>query len=93
MIENPNVRVEVIAIFTHNVPMSQCGTKIYKVKWNGREHRVITFGLHHIEKRGNILHHIFSVCTPTVNFKLSLNTKTLVWKLEGVSDAAKYLSS
>lgn len=93
MTDNPNVRVDVIAVFTHEAPTSQCGTKIYKVKWNGREYKVIQFGLHHMEKRGKILHHIFSVCTATVNFKLSLNSKTLVWKLEGVSDAARYLSS
>jgi hypothetical protein len=93
MTDNPNTRVDVIAIFTHEAPSFQSGTKIFKVRWNNRDYKVTEFGLHHLESRGKILHHIFSVCTATVNFKLSLNSKTLVWRLEGVSDAARYLSS
>ncbi len=93
MLRTLNERVDVIARFTRESPQSQNNTDIYKVRWEEREYKVVEFGLHHLEKRGKILFHIFSVCTDTLNFKLSLNTKTLVWKLEGVSDATRFQSS
>ena len=87
-----NERVDVIARFTAFTPQRQSNTDIYKIRWQNREYKVVKFGLHHLETRGKILFHIFSICTPTLNFKLSLNTKTLVWKLEGVSDATRFQS-
>lgn len=93
MVNSPNERVDVIVRFTHSIPQRQSNADIYKIRWGEKEYKVVQFGLHHLEKRGKILFHIFSVCTTTLNFKLSFNTKTLVWRLEGVSDATRYQSS
>lgn len=62
--------------------------KVYPkwVVWNGRLYAVVKVGLHHKERIGRTLYHIFSVATKTVFFRLVLDTETLHWKLEEVSD-------
>ncbi len=92
MLQKLDERVDVIAIFTKEAPMRQSGTKIYRVRWKSREYNVTSFGLHHLERRGSIIHHVFSVSTKTLKFTLVFNSKTLVWMLEEVSDATPYLS-
>jgi len=56
------------------------------VVWNGRFYPIIKVGLHHSYKKGRVLFHVFSVASKTLFFRLILNTETLHWKLEEISD-------
>lgn len=62
--------------------------KVYPkwVSWNGRLYPVLKIGLHHTFRKGRNLYHVFSVATKTLFFRLVLNTETLHWSLEEVSD-------
>jgi hypothetical protein len=54
--------------------------------WDGRLYPVIKVGLHHTFRQGRVLYHVFSVVSRTLFFRLVLNTETLHWKLEEISD-------
>ena len=56
------------------------------IVWNGRVYRVLKVGLHHTFREGRILYHVFSVSTPSLFMKLILNSESLHWVLEEVSD-------
>lgn len=56
------------------------------VVWNGRTHVITKIGLHHAFRNGRTLYHVFSVESPSLFFKLVLNTDTLHWTLEQISD-------
>ncbi len=57
-----------------------------KVKWQGRVYTITKLGFHHTMRVGRVLHHIFSVATDTLFFRLNLDTETLFWTLEELSD-------
>jgi hypothetical protein len=82
MQEVVNQAVDVIALFDHQghrlVPL--------KLKWQGRYYHPIILGLHHTVRVGRTLHHIFSVSDDTLCFRLNLNTDSLAWTLEEISD-------
>lgn len=82
MIEKINEKVDVITIY------KRLGAKVvpYKVRWNGRDHLITKIGYHHKIKVGRIFHHIFSVCSDTLAFRLRFDTETMYWTLEEVSD-------
>jgi hypothetical protein len=50
-------------------------------EWRGRRYRTNKVGLHHTERIGRTLYHIFSVTDGTSFFKLKFDTETLNWKL------------
>lgn len=82
MTQKINEPVSVSFIFNHN-------TKIVKpqtVLWNNFPYKILKVGLHHSYRRGETLFHIFSVISDTLFFRLTLNTDTLSWNLEEVSD-------
>lgn len=56
------------------------------VLWNGRVYKITKVGLHHTFREGRVLFHIFSVVTDTLFFRLKLNSETLGWQLEEISD-------
>jgi hypothetical protein len=56
------------------------------VVWERRVHRVEKVGLHHTFRQGRTLYHVFSVATATLFLRLVLNTDTLHWRLEEISD-------
>lgn len=56
------------------------------VIWKNRLYAVTKLGLHHTYREGRTLYHVFSVATPTLFFRLVLNTESLHWKLEEISD-------
>jgi len=56
------------------------------VRWDGREYDITKVGLHHTFRSGRTLYHVFSVVGHTAFFRLVLNTDTLHWRLEEVSD-------
>ena len=56
------------------------------VVWNGKLYPISKVGLHHTYREGRVLYHVFSVVSKTLFFRLVLNTETLHWRLEEVSD-------
>jgi hypothetical protein len=42
--------------------------------------------LHHTFRSGRTLFHVFSVASKSLFFRLVLNTDTLFWRLEEISD-------
>ena len=57
-----------------------------KIKWQGTIHDVEKIGFHHTVREGRSLHHIFSVIASSLFFRLNLDTETLHWTVEEVSD-------
>lgn len=57
-----------------------------KLFWEGREYRVTKVGLHHTYRVGRTLHHIYSVQTERLFFRLNLDTDTLFWRVEQIAD-------
>lgn len=56
------------------------------VIWNGRAYSIVKIGLHHTYRQGRTLFHVFSVASETLFFRLVLDTETLHWRLEEISD-------
>ncbi len=56
------------------------------IKWKNQLYLIQKVGLHYTLYRGTTLIHMFSVCDGTHYFLLSLDTKTLHWKLEEIAD-------
>jgi len=54
--------------------------------WNGRVYFVEKVGLHHTYRQGRVLYHVFSLAGKSMFFRLVLNSETLHWRLEEVSD-------
>lgn len=88
MLEKLNERVDVITIYKK----MGATVKPYKIRWNGREYKITKIGYHHKVQRGKIFHHIFSVCSDELFFRLNFDTETMFWTVEEVSDAASYQS-
>lgn len=61
-------------------------TSLKWVVWAGRLHPVIKVGFHHTYKKGRTLFHVFSVESKTLFFRLELNTESLHWRVEEISD-------
>lgn len=57
------------------------------VIWKGRSHSITQIGLHHHFCEGKTLYHIFSCVSDTIFLRLRLDTDSLLWKLEEISDA------
>jgi len=56
------------------------------VKWKNKVYKIEKVGFHHTFREGRVLYHIFSVITKTLFMKLKLDTETLNWRLEEISD-------
>ena len=56
------------------------------ILWEGKLYPVEKIGLHHTFRTGRTLFHVFSVASKTLFFRLVLNTDTLFWRLEEISD-------
>lgn len=56
------------------------------VKWKNRIYKIEKIGLHHSFRQGRVLYHAFSVASRTLFFRLVLDTETLAWRLEEISD-------
>jgi len=82
MIEKISAPVSVALTFDHKA------RKVYPkwVVWNGRLYPVLKIGLHHTYREGRNLYHVFSVVSKTLFFRLVLDTETLYWRLEEISD-------
>ncbi len=87
-----NEKVDVVSIYnklgTGNVLYKQSlnGFRPYKIRWRNREYKIVKLGYHHKIKVGSIIHHIFSVASASLAFRLDFDTEILSWTLEEVSD-------
>ena len=82
MIQKVSLPVSVTTQFDHKLRK----TNIVSVMWEGRDYPIIKLGLHHTYRAGRTLCHVFSVASPTIFFRLVLNTDTLHWTLEEIAD-------
>lgn len=57
-----------------------------QIVWKGSPVRISQVGLHHTFRDGRTLFHIFSVTAQGLSFRLKLNTESLFWTLEEISD-------
>ncbi len=56
------------------------------ISWKGRLYPVVKVGLHHTFRQGRTLFHVFSVTSKTAFLRLILDTDTLAWNLEEITD-------
>lgn len=82
MSETINEKASVITVYDH----TNGKAFPWRIKWRGRVYPVTQIGYHHTRKHGNTLHHIFSVTAGSLYFRLDLNTQTLAWIIEEISD-------
>lgn len=82
MIETINEKVSVITVHSRE----KHSVMPVKLRWQGRDYIINKLGYHHSVRQGRTLLHKFSVSTGTLDFRLSLDTETLGWVLEEVSD-------
>lgn len=54
--------------------------------WNNNSYPINKVGLHHTYKVGESLFHIFTVQSRYLAFRLKLDTQSLRWTLEEISD-------
>lgn len=82
MIQRISAPVSVTLIFNHRT------RSVYpqSVTWDGRDYPITKVGLHHTFRQGRTLFHVFSAASPTIFFRLVLNTDNLSWRLEEISD-------
>lgn len=82
MIEKISIPVSVSLAFDHTK------RKVFPkwLVWNGRLYPVVKIGLHHTFRQGRTLYHVFSVASKSLFFRLVLDTETLHWRLEEISD-------
>lgn len=73
-------KVDVVSAYVNGVFLPS------KLRWRGRVYKIEKLGYRHKVKVGNALHHIFSVATNTLAFRLNFDTEILSWTLEEVSD-------
>ena len=69
---------EPVDVVFHKIPIS--------VTWSGRTYPIVKLGLRHTYRDGLTRHHVFSVVSHDLFFRLNLNTDNLIWTLEEVSD-------
>jgi len=58
----------------------------HRLRWCGRTITLTKLGLHHPVREGRRLYHVFSVSDGTTDYRLKLETETLHWVLEEISD-------
>lgn len=74
-----------VAVFYKGDPKNNTFRPV-KLQWDGREYKVTRFGLHHKQKVGRTLFHVFSFDTDTLSFRVIFNTETLETRLEMITD-------
>ncbi len=56
------------------------------LEWSRRTYPILQVGLRHTYRDGATRHHVFSVVSNNLFFRLNLNTDSMLWTLEEVSD-------
>lgn len=82
MVEHIDAPVSVNFVFDHKKRL------VYpsEIIWGDKTYKIKKIGMHHSARRGRTLYHFFSVVSDTLFFRLVLNTETLFWRLEQISD-------
>lgn len=86
MVEKINEQVSVVTVYNE----AKGSVLPWLIHWKGRKYVITTVAYHHKVKNGRYVYHIFSVCNESIFFKLRLDTETLHWWLEEVSDGLAY---
>ena len=77
-----NERVKILSIYD-----PETGKTIpHRIKWHNVVHRISRVTYYHTERRGRELLHIFHLTDDELDFRVVLNSETLSWTLEEVSD-------
>ena len=74
--------VSVLLLYDHLTGL----VRPWRLRWDGDAHKVLRVGLHHTYRRGRVLIHVYGVVTDTYYYRLELNTETLQWTVEEISD-------
>lgn len=82
MIQKISAPVSVNLVFDHR----QRAVMPKEIIWEGKTYPILKVGLHHTYRNGRTLFHVFSVASKTLFFRLVLDTETLHWRLEEISD-------
>ncbi|OQA83126.1 MAG: hypothetical protein BWY29_00497 [Microgenomates group bacterium ADurb.Bin238] len=82
MVQRLNEPVSVTLFFNHQNHSIFPKTII----WHNHSYPITKLGLHHSYRLGSTLYHIFSVVSRSYFFRLKLDTSTLHWTLEELSD-------
>ncbi len=67
-----------VGLLSNHIKGSAAPSVLY---WHGRRYTLRVVGLHHLDRTGRTLLHIFSMTDGMTFFKLQLDTETLQWKL------------
>jgi len=57
-----------------------------KMRWQGKDYILIKLTYHHKIREGRNIQHIFHVTDGSMDFRLRLDSETLHWTLEEVTD-------
>lgn len=82
MIQKISAPVSVQTVFDHRRRL----VSPRQIYWDGRLFRIAQVGLHHTFREGRTLFHVFSVTAQGLSFRLRLDTESLFWTLEEISD-------
>ena len=82
MLEPINQPVSVISRYDHNSGK----TMPVKFKWRNGVYLIKQLGFHHTYRDGRQLIHVFEGVTASFFFRLVLDSETLKWTLEKISD-------
>ncbi|MBU1133156.1 MAG: hypothetical protein ABIA11_04080 [Patescibacteria group bacterium] len=82
MIQKLSAPISVLSYFNHK----KRKFSPLLVVWEGKEHKVSKIGYQHKFWSGNTLFHVFSVVCEGIFFKIKLNTQSLSWEIEEISD-------
>jgi hypothetical protein len=82
MIIRMNERVKVLAVYD-----PETGRTIpHKVNWSGQTHNLDRISYYHRQRFGSTIRHIYHVSNQQYDFRLFVDSDTLSWTLEEVSD-------
>ncbi|MBI4130721.1 hypothetical protein HY468_05360 [Candidatus Roizmanbacteria bacterium] len=77
-----NERVKVLSIYDPD----QGKTLPYRLSWSGNVHNISKVSYYHQERHGRITFHIYHVTDGTLDFRLTVDSETLAWRLREVTD-------
>jgi len=77
-----NERVKVLAVYDPETGR----TVPHRLSWSGRTHTLSKMSYYHRQKYGAVTRHIYHVTDGELDFRLFVDSDTLSWTLEEVSD-------
>lgn len=82
MIQNIKSPITVAMLYDHKTRVATPKALI----WDGHKYFVEKVGYHHKFREGLVLYHVFHVDARELSFKIKLDTVSLFWILEQISD-------